>query len=168
MYGAFVWARRALNNQKRRFPARAAAQGFLDLHRAEAAAEQTCQPRYDGTYDLGMLVGEANAVLERHPSGADAPPLFLYLALHSVHAPEEVPASWEAPYAAVPNGPLTPRRTMCGMVACMDDGIGRLVAHWSTVRGEAWWNNTILFFHRCVCLMKPPTQRTVRAVSALN
>ena len=124
------------------------AQGFLDLHRAKAGAEQQCQPSYNGTYDLGMLVTEANSVLDSHPTGPNAPPLFMYFALHSVHAPEEVPPHWEAPYAKVPNSALTPRRTMCGMVACMDDGIGRLVAHWSTVRGEAWWNNTILFFHR--------------------
>ena len=43
------------------------AQGHLDLHRAVGpGSTQTCSPIYDGTYDLGVLITEANRVLDRH------------------------------------------------------------------------------------------------------
>lgn len=72
------------------------AQGpYLDLHRAHSHEEQQCQPMYNGTYDLGVLIAEANSVLDQHSpednnSGkGNQPhvdtPLFMYLALHSVH-----------------------------------------------------------------------------------
>ena len=30
-----------------------------------------------------------------------------------------------------------------GMIAALDDGIGQLVQHWRTAKGEAFWNNTV-------------------------
>eukprot|EP01045_Picozoa_sp_COSAG04_P014895 COSAG04_NODE_1142_length_8088_cov_3.373388_4_plen_278_part_00 len=139
------------------------AQGHLDLHRATApGAEQTCGIIYDGTYDLGVLITEANRVLDRHsPQNASArtafsgptsqppvlEPLFLYLALHSVHEPNEVGEEWIRPFPHVPNPIACPRRTMCGMIAAMDHGLGQFVDHWQTAKGEAFWNNTIILFH---------------------
>ena len=40
MYGAFVWARRALNSPKRRFPARADGSGELSYSEVKAAVQQ--------------------------------------------------------------------------------------------------------------------------------
>jgi hypothetical protein len=134
------------------------AQGHLDLHRAAGAgSKQTCGTIYDGTYDLGVLITEANRVLDRHsprspnatdPEAPEAPldPLFLYLALHSVHEPNEVDPAWTQPYMHKPNPLSCPRQTMCGMIAAMDDGLGQLVDHWRSAKGETFWNNTIILF----------------------
>ena len=131
--------------------------GHLDLHRAYANEEQQCQPMYNGTYDLGVLITEANSVLDQHSpednnlgKGTQPhidTPLFMYLALHSVHEPNQVGEEWMRPFAAVQNGAAAPRRTMCGMIAALDDGIGNLHSHWKHAKGEAFWNNTVLFFH---------------------
>ena len=129
------------------------AQGpYLDLHRAHAREEQQCQPAYNGTYDLGVLIAEANVVLDQHsPEGNNMgkgnqpiidTPLFMYLALHSVHEPNQVGEEWMRPFAKVPNELATPRRTMCGMIAALDNGIGDLHSHWKHAKGEAFWNNT--------------------------
>ena len=39
------------------------------------------------------------------------------------------------------------------MIAALDDGIGQLVQHWRTAKGEAFWNNTV----RCctaLCILR--------------
>ena len=98
----------------------------LDLHRAYANSEQQCLPTYNGTYDLGVLIAEANSVLDQHsPEDNNAgkgnqpdldTPLFMYLALHSVHEPNQVGEEWMRPFASVPNSAATPRRTMWSVV----------------------------------------------------
>ena len=62
--------------------------------------------------------------------------------LHSVHEPNQVGEEWMRPFAKVPNELATPRRTMCGMIAALDNGIGDLHSHWKHAKGEVFWNNT--------------------------
>ena len=52
-----------------------------------------------GTYDLDMFVSRANAVVDAHTERKG--PLFLYLALHSVHEPDECPAAFYAKFPKV-------------------------------------------------------------------
>jgi hypothetical protein len=56
-YGAFVWARRALNSQKRRFPARAveAAARLWDAEPLDEAAERAADANGDGALDAAEL-----------------------------------------------------------------------------------------------------------------
>ena len=49
--------------------------------------------------------------------------LFLYLAYQAVHAPDEAPDSYIAPYAHIKD---KKRRTFAGMLSCMDEGIGNV------------------------------------------
>jgi len=61
LYGAFVWARRALNSRKRRFPARAV--GVLRLLLARGVELDAVDPR-NGTTVIPQLVGRT-LTLER-------------------------------------------------------------------------------------------------------
>ena len=50
-YGAFVWARRALNMQKRRFPARAVMKAKYDTKMKEEALLLALQEKYEAEVD---------------------------------------------------------------------------------------------------------------------
>ena len=115
---------------------------FLDLHSAVAGGEQSCQPQFNGTYDLDMFVSRANAVVDGHP---ETKPLFLYLALHSVHEPDECPAFF---YDKFPNASdADNRRTMMGMTSALDEGVGNVVDHWREAKSAAFWQNSLVIFH---------------------
>ena len=57
-------------------------------------SEQSCEPTYNGTYDMVMFAERAIDVLKAHDESSA--PFFMYLALHSVHEPDECPANWTA------------------------------------------------------------------------
>ncbi|XP_006817496.1 arylsulfatase B-like, partial [Saccoglossus kowalevskii] len=69
-------------------------------------------------------------------------PLFLYLAYQSVHAKY---ASVPQQYSDLYNGIIEDerRRTLAGMVTCMDEGIGNIT---KTLKDSGIWDNTILIF----------------------
>lgn len=111
---------------------------ILDLHEANGGGAATCQPKFNGTYDLEMFADRAKTIMTEHDK---AKPFFMYLALHSVHDPDECPAAWYKKYPGVTD--TDNRRTMCAMVSAMDDRVGDLVDHFHATLGS----NAVLLFH---------------------
>ncbi|MCR4413339.1 MAG: arylsulfatase [Thermoguttaceae bacterium] len=88
--------------------------GGHDWHRDDKAC-------YDQGYSTFLLADEAVRIIRQHNL---AKPLFLYLAFNAVHAPHQVPPAYVEPYRHLDE----PRRTYAGMVAAMDEAIGRVLA----------------------------------------
>lgn len=110
----------------------------LDLHNASAPGDSVCVPEVTGTYDLDLWVTRAKEVLDLHDA---AVPLFVYLALHSVHEPDECPQEWIDMYPGVTTADH--RQTMLGMTTAMDTAVGDVVDYWHGKLG----NNTVVLFH---------------------
>jgi arylsulfatase A-like enzyme len=86
----------------------------LDWHRDDRAC------REEG-YSTFLLADEAVRIIR----GRDrAKPLFLYVPFNAVHDPYQAPPKYAEPYA----NREEPRRTYAGMVAAMDEAIGRVMA----------------------------------------
>lgn len=102
---------------------RATCNGYLDLRDGTS-------PEWGatGACSTELFANKTIALLSEHASsqGSDggAAPLFLYLALQSVHEPLEVPDAWVDQYAWVQDAS---RRTMLAMVTYMDEQIRRVV-----------------------------------------
>lgn len=94
------------------------------------------QPCADEGWMTDLLTREAVSHIEhRDPQK----PLFLYLAYHAPHGPVDCPPRFSAPYAA-----LGPERSLyAGMIAEMDEGIGRVVA---AVERQGMRANTLFVF----------------------
>ncbi|XP_067935201.1 arylsulfatase B-like [Watersipora subatra] len=91
----------------------------------------------DGRYSVDVFTERAQAIIEEHNSTT---PLFLYLAYQSVHGPLQVPSNYTIPYESIKD---KKRRTYAGMVAAMDEGIGKLM---DTLKASSLWNNTLVIF----------------------
>jgi arylsulfatase A-like enzyme len=83
-----------------------------------------------------LLTREAVRLIEQRDT---AKPLFLYLAYHAPHTPLECPPQYSKPYARL--GPT--RGVYAGMIAEMDEGIGRVIA---AVENAGIRDNTLIFF----------------------
>ena len=103
--------------------------GGHDWHRDDRAS-------HDKGYSTHLLADEATRLIAEHDT---ARPLFLYVAFNAVHAPHQVPDSYKAPYAKLPE----PRRSYAGMLAAMDEAVGRIV-HAVGKKGIA--SNTLFVF----------------------
>jgi arylsulfatase A-like enzyme len=79
------------------------------------------QPLKEEGYSTELLAADAARVVREHDGKK---PLFLYVPFNAVHAPHEVPDKYKQPYADLKE----PRRTYAGMLAAMDEGIGRIIA----------------------------------------
>ncbi len=88
--------------------------GGFDWHRDD----RVCR---DEGYSTFLVAKEAARLIREQPKDK---PLFLYVAFNAVHAPHQVPESYKAPYAQLPE----PRRTYAGMVAAMDEAVGQIIA----------------------------------------
>jgi arylsulfatase A-like enzyme len=88
--------------------------GGFDWHRDD----KVCR---DEGYSTHLIAREAEQRIESRDRSR---PLFLYVAFNAVHAPHQVPDSYKEPYANLPE----PRRTYAGMVAAMDEAVGKIVA----------------------------------------
>ena len=101
----------------------------LDWHRDDKALEE------DGY--ATDLIGREAARLVR---GRDkAKPLFLYVPFTAPHDPHQVPDDYKKPYARFPE----PRRSYLGMVAAMDDAVGRVV---DALDAEGIRGDTLILF----------------------
>jgi len=103
--------------------------GQMDWHRDD-------QPCADKGYSTHLDAQEACRLIKAKPDGQ---PLFLYVPFNAVHAPLQVPESYLQPYANLRG----PRRTYAGMVAAMDEAIGKIVA---ALKEKGILDNTLLLF----------------------
>ncbi len=88
--------------------------GGFDWHRDD-------QANGDKGYTTRLLADEAVRLIRAQDRGK---PLFLYVPFNAVHEPLQVPPKYKEPYASLPE----PRRTYAGMVAAMDEAVGRILA----------------------------------------
>jgi arylsulfatase A-like enzyme len=79
------------------------------------------ETNHDEGYSTHLLAHEAVRLLRDQPKDK---PLFLYVAFNAVHAPHQVPPEYKKPYEHLPE----PRRTYAGMLAAMDEGVGKIIA----------------------------------------
>jgi arylsulfatase A-like enzyme len=103
--------------------------GGFDWHRDD----RVC--RADG-YSTFLVADEAARLIRAQPQGK---PLFLYVPFNAVHAPHQVPEKYKEPYGDLPE----PRRTYAGMVAALDEAIGRIVA---ALEEKGLRTNTLIIF----------------------
>jgi arylsulfatase A-like enzyme len=103
--------------------------GGLDWHRDEKAC-------YDEGYTTDLLARESVDLIQ-HQDGRR--PFFLYAAFNAPHAPFQAPPKYSAPYGKLPGQ----RRVYAGMVAALDEAVGRIVA---AVEKKGLRANTIFIF----------------------
>jgi len=84
-----------------------------DWHRDDAE-------NHDEGYSTHLIGREAARVIADHATDR---PLFLYVPFNAVHGPHQVPPRYKKPYADLKE----PRRTYAGMLAAMDEEVGRIL-----------------------------------------
>lgn len=89
-------------------------------------------------YTTQLLGDDAVRLIENHDP---ATPLYLYLAFNAPHTPYQAPEEYIAKYADISD---PTRRIYAGMVTCLDDQIGRVVA---ALEKKGMRGNTIIVFH---------------------
>jgi arylsulfatase A-like enzyme len=89
--------------------------GGHDWHRND-------EPNYDAGYTTELIAEEASRIITAHDQST---PLFLYVPFNAPHAPLQVPQKYIDLYAHLPD---KDRRIHAGMVHCLDDAIGRILA----------------------------------------
>ena len=89
----------------------------------------------NGTYDAYTYRSDLTDILKQHDTSK---PLFLYLPLHNVHSPYEVPKEWVDLY---PKGSTCGfRRTFQAMVSVADNVTGTVV---QLLKERGMWSNTL-------------------------
>ncbi len=103
--------------------------GSLDWHRDD-------HPLEEEGYATELIAAEASRLIaERDPRR----PLFLYVAFNAVHSPFQAPEHYMQRHPNLRGV----RRTYAGMVAAMDDGIGRIV---DALEKQGMRSNTLIIF----------------------
>jgi arylsulfatase I/J len=92
----------------------------------------------NGTYSTLIYGPEAVRIVEDHPVGKGAPPLFMYLSFQNTHSPYQVPSQYLDP--AVKN---KPRQIINAMVNVMDEAVGNLT---SALKRKDMWKDTLIVF----------------------
>jgi arylsulfatase A-like enzyme len=106
-----------------------AAQGANAIRRGDTAVDEK-------EYLTHAITREALAFIDRHKSA----PFFLYVPYNAVHTPQQVPARYLEPFAAIKD---EKRRTMLAMLAVLDEGVGELLAK---LRDHNLEQNTLVIF----------------------
>ncbi len=89
-------------------------------------------------YTTTLLGRDAVKLIEGHDP---ATPLYLYLTFNAPHTPYQAPKEYVDRYAGIED---PTRRTYAGMVACLDDEVGRVVA---ALEKRKMRGNTLILFH---------------------
>jgi len=105
--------------------------GVLDWFRDNA-------PVKEEGYTTTLLGADAVRLIETHDL---AKPLYLYLAFNAPHTPYQAPKEYVDRYASIQD---PTRRTYAGMIACLDEQIGRVVA---ALDKRKMRENTLILFH---------------------
>ena len=94
------------------------------------------EPSHDEGYTTELIGREAAKVIRDQPKEK---PLFLYVPFNAVHYPFMAPDRYKAPYSNLKE----PRQTYAGMLAAMDEAIGKIV---SAIDETGRRNNTLFVF----------------------
>jgi arylsulfatase A-like enzyme len=103
--------------------------GGFDWHRDD----RVCR---DEGYGTVLIADEAVRFIRECEGGK---PFFAYVPFTAVHAPLQAPEKYQEPYAALPRN----RRIYAGMLAAMDEAVGRLVG---AIEARGWSTNTLIVF----------------------
>ena len=96
------------------------------------------EPVKEKGYTTTLIGKDAVRLIEQHDAST---PLYLYLTFNAPHTPYQAPKEYIDRY---PNIEDPTRRTYAGMVACLDDEIGRVVA---ALDKKEMRDNTLILFH---------------------
>ena len=96
------------------------------------------EPVKEEGYTTTLIGKDAAALIERHDAST---PLYLYLAFNAPHTPYQAPKEYTDRYSSIED---PTRRTYAGMVACLDEEVGRVVAALETNKMR---ENTLILFH---------------------
>lgn len=105
--------------------------GVLDWYRDN-------EPVREVGYTTQLLGDDAVRLIEQHDP---ATPLYLYLAFNAPHTPYQAPPEYVDRYQNIAD---PTRRVYAGMVACLDDQIGRVVG---ALDRTGLRTNTVILFH---------------------
>lgn len=96
------------------------------------------RPVKEEGYTTTLIGRDAASLIEGHDTSA---PLYLYLAFNAPHTPYQAPKEYVDRYPGIEDAT---RRTYAGMVACLDDEVGRVVA---ALESRKMRDNTLILFH---------------------
>jgi arylsulfatase A-like enzyme len=96
------------------------------------------EPVREEGYTTTLLGRDAVKLIEQHDTST---PLYLYLAFNAPHTPYQAPKEYVDRFPGIPD---PTRRTYAGMVASLDDEIGRVVA---ALEKKKMRDNTLIVFH---------------------
>lgn len=105
--------------------------GVLDWYRDN-------EPVREEGYTTELFGDDAVRLIESHDPST---PLYLYLAFNAPHTPYQAPDEYVARYPDIPD---ETRRIYAGMVTCLDDQVGRVVA---ALEKKGMRGNTLILFH---------------------
>lgn len=96
------------------------------------------EPVEEEGYTTELLGNDAVKLIENHDPQT---PLYLYLAFNAPHTPYQAPQAYVDRFENIAD---PTRRTYAGMVTCLDDQIGRVVA---ALEKQGMRKNTLIVFH---------------------
>jgi len=96
------------------------------------------EPVQEPGYTTTLLGNDAVRLIERHDPSK---PLYLYLAFNAPHTPYQAPKEYVDRFPTIAD---PTRRTYAGMIAAMDDQVGRVVA---ALDKKTMRDNTLIVFH---------------------